>query len=57
MSDELIPKEHVNRLYEIVETEGGKRIQLFPYGTHADTVAQPGYFESIGEFLLTKIVK
>ncbi|CAG8457556.1 16471_t:CDS:10 [Funneliformis caledonium] len=46
-NDDLIPKEHVNKLYELAETEGGKIIKSFPYGTHADTVAQPGYFESI----------
>ncbi|CAI2184742.1 8339_t:CDS:2 [Funneliformis geosporum] len=55
-NDDLIPKEHVNKLYELAETEGGKSIKSFPYGTHADTVAQPGYFESIGEFLLTKVM-
>jgi len=51
-SDELIPKEHTNQLYELVKTEGGKKKQLFPYGTHVDTVAQPGYFESISIFLM-----
>jgi len=54
--DELIPKEHVNRLHELAKTEGGKDIQSFQFGTHVDTVAQPDYFDSIGRFLSTKIV-
>ncbi|CAB4422257.1 unnamed protein product [Rhizophagus irregularis] len=54
--DELIPKEHCNRLYELANTEGGKDIQSFEFGTHADTVAQPDYFDSIGRFLSKKII-
>ncbi|CAG8690139.1 18269_t:CDS:2, partial [Acaulospora morrowiae] len=54
--DELIPTEHVMQLYEMTNTEGGKEFQSFPNGTHQDTVAQPGYFDVIEEFLLTKVV-
>ncbi|CAG8829888.1 1098_t:CDS:2, partial [Racocetra persica] len=49
--DELIPKEHVRKLYDLVE--GSRKVlREFPNGKHGDTVAQPGYFEAIRDFLI-----
>ncbi|CAG8642030.1 9395_t:CDS:2, partial [Scutellospora calospora] len=49
--DELIPKEHTKKLYDLVEGSR-KELREFPNGKHGDTVAQLGYFEAIWAFLL-----
>ncbi|KAF0395911.1 BEM46 family protein [Gigaspora margarita] len=51
IEDELIPKEHMKRLYDFVEGSR-KELREFPKGNHGNTVAQPGYFDSIWEFLV-----
>lgn len=55
--DELVPPSHVRGLYEIVagskheEAESKAIIHFFEKGTHNDTCLQPGYFESVADFL------
>ncbi|CAG8444151.1 14352_t:CDS:2 [Ambispora leptoticha] len=54
--DELVPPEHMRQLYELAETRGGKVWKEFVNGTHNDTVIQPGYFETIGEFIENRVM-
>lgn len=67
MLDEIVPKEHMRQLWEAVtrrgEKEGSKlkreenpaveraRYMEFDLGGHNDTVAQPGYWAAIMEFI------
>ncbi|KAG9298761.1 hypothetical protein G9A89_012829 [Geosiphon pyriformis] len=54
--DELVPPEHMRKLYELSETRAVKEWKEFPSGTHNDTIIQPGYFEAIGEFLENQVI-
>ncbi|CAG8563833.1 2016_t:CDS:2 [Ambispora gerdemannii] len=54
--DELVPPAHMRQLYELTETRGRKVWKEFPNGTHNDTVLQPEYFETIGEFIENRVM-
>ncbi|RHZ50016.1 hypothetical protein Glove_508g72 [Diversispora epigaea] len=49
--DELVPKEHMKELYNLTNTQRGKIWKNFPNGHHANTINQPGYFETIEKIL------
>ncbi|KAB8336689.1 hypothetical protein FH972_021000 [Carpinus fangiana] len=48
--DEIVPPSHMVRLYELCTAEH-KRIRTFPTGTHNNTVAMAGYFDTVSEFI------
>ncbi|TGZ76447.1 alpha/beta-hydrolase [Ascodesmis nigricans] len=48
--DELVPPDHMKTLYNLCNAP--KVWREFPNGTHNETVAEPGYFERIYEFIL-----
>ncbi|KAG4301723.1 hypothetical protein PCK1_002208 [Pneumocystis canis] len=47
--DEVIPFYHMHTLYHLSSTK--KVFKIFKEGTHNDTIIQPGYFETIAQFL------
>ena len=59
--DEVIPPEHMRKLYSTAEKSSGKGTsqptrliavwKSWPTGMHNDTCLQPGYFEKIGGFV------
>ncbi|CAG8817379.1 6856_t:CDS:2, partial [Dentiscutata erythropus] len=49
--DKLVPKEHMKELYNLTNTQRGKIWKNFPNGHHANTINQPGYFETIEKLL------
>src|SRR5688572_21191010 len=50
MKDELVPPAHMKALYDASRAKT-KYWRTFPDGSHNDTVAEPGYFEAIRDFL------
>lgn len=50
LQDEIVPASHMQQLFKIT-TAHVRDIKLFPKGTHNDTIASPGYFDAIAEFL------
>ncbi|CAG8538543.1 424_t:CDS:2 [Acaulospora morrowiae] len=55
--DKLVPKDQMMKLFDLVDTEGGKAWKDFPNAEHANTISQNGYFETIGEFLRWSVDK
>ncbi|CAG8520342.1 16830_t:CDS:2 [Acaulospora colombiana] len=55
--DTLVPKDQMKKLYDLLDTKGGKTWRSFPDGEHADTINQHGYFETIDEFLRWSVAK
>ena len=53
--DELIPPDHMTKLYQSARKSAYKKFVQFEKGTHNDTCIQPGYFEAIDEFLKTTL--
>ncbi|KAF8252748.1 alpha/beta-hydrolase [Wilcoxina mikolae CBS 423.85] len=53
LKDELVPPEHMARLHEVCVSP--KAWKAFPDGSHNDTWVEPGYFQSIMEFIKTVI--
>ncbi|KAL0082185.1 Alpha/Beta hydrolase protein [Phycomyces blakesleeanus] len=51
LKDEIVPPQHMAKLYKISQTGGIKVWRDFENGTHNDTCMQTGYFESIAEFI------
>ncbi|KAI7869794.1 Alpha/Beta hydrolase protein [Spinellus fusiger] len=51
MKDELVPPQHMAKLFKISRTTGMKVWRDFENGTHNDTCMQKGYFEAIAEFI------
>lgn len=49
--DEVIPQQHMKKLFELSQTSGGKEWREFLYGSHNETIFQPGYFQFVGKFL------
>lgn len=54
--DEIVPPSHMLRLHDLC-TGPDKRIRLFPTGNHNNTVAMPGYFDAVSEFIETSVIK
>ncbi|CAG8525801.1 17296_t:CDS:2 [Racocetra persica] len=54
--DKVVPQEHMKTLYELATTKGIKQWLEFPNGKHANAFHQPGFFETIEEFL-SKTIK
>ena len=51
-NDELVPPSHMKDLYDIAKASNlTVSWSDFEHGTHNDTCIQPGYFESIMEFI------
>ncbi|KAF2262497.1 BEM46 family protein-like protein [Lojkania enalia] len=50
LKDEIIPSSHMVQLYRICRSEP-KIWKEFPNGSHNDTVAEPGYFAYIDDFI------
>ncbi|CAG8611374.1 2708_t:CDS:2 [Cetraspora pellucida] len=48
--DEIVPPSHMTDLFELSQTKV-KEFKRFDNGFHNDTTLQPGYFETISEFL------
>ncbi|KAF8664211.1 hypothetical protein AX16_000774 [Volvariella volvacea WC 439] len=67
IQDELVPKEHMRSLWEIVAKRGEKKMQNggreyknglerakymeFPDGEHNNTCVQPGYWQAVADFV------
>jgi len=53
--DEVVPKKHMEGLWEIAQKRGGAldKFQSLKQGRHADTFTCPGYWDKVGEFLLS----
>jgi fermentation-respiration switch protein FrsA (DUF1100 family) len=49
LKDEIVPASHMARLYKICKAP--KVWRELPNGSHNDTVAEPGYFQYIDDFL------
>ncbi|KAF2134285.1 alpha/beta-hydrolase [Dothidotthia symphoricarpi CBS 119687] len=49
LKDEIVPPSHMSRLFQVCKAT--KVWKELPNGTHNDTVAEPGYFQHIGQFL------
>ncbi|KAI4088709.1 MAG: hypothetical protein LQ348_006385 [Seirophora lacunosa] len=50
LRDEIVPPSHMKQLYSICQVE--KKIwREFPNGSHNDTIAEPGFFDRIVEFV------
>ncbi|KAL6708667.1 bem46 protein, variant [Coniothyrium glycines] len=49
LKDEIIPPTHMSRLYQVCKSP--KVWKELPNGSHNDTVAEPGYFQYIEDFL------
>ncbi|KAL9022571.1 MAG: hypothetical protein Q9185_000281 [Variospora sp. 1 TL-2023] len=50
LRDEIVPPSHMKQLYSICKVE--KKIwREFPNGSHNDTIAEPGFFDRIVEFV------
>ncbi|RIA82289.1 Alpha/Beta hydrolase protein [Glomus cerebriforme] len=49
--DEIIPQQHMKKLFELSQTSSGKEWREFSNGNHNDTTFQPGYFQYIGRFI------
>lgn len=56
LKDEIIPASHMAQLYKLCRSEP-KVWKELPNGTHNDTVAEPGYFTYIQQFILEHVVK
>lgn len=54
--DEIVPPSHMLRLHALC-TSANKRIRTFPTGTHNNTVAMPGYFDAVSDFIDHYIIK
>ncbi|KAF2405149.1 BEM46 family protein-like protein [Trichodelitschia bisporula] len=50
LRDEIVPPSHMKTLYDVCRSQP-KVWREFPQGSHNDTVAEPGYFNYIDEFL------
>ncbi|CAI2176276.1 8797_t:CDS:10, partial [Funneliformis geosporum] len=46
--DEVIPQQQMKKLFELSQTSGGKEWKEFLYGSHNETIFQPGYFQFVG---------
>ncbi|KAF2842954.1 BEM46 family protein-like protein [Patellaria atrata CBS 101060] len=54
--DEIVPPDHMRKLYSICRAPV-KIWKDFPEGTHNDTVAEPGYFYAIDDFLRNHVLR
>ncbi|KAJ9645084.1 bem46 protein, variant [Coniosporium tulheliwenetii] len=54
--DEIVPATHMRQLYDICRSDI-KIFKEFPNGTHNDTVAEPGYFNYIDDFLRQHVLR
>jgi abhydrolase domain-containing protein 13 len=54
LKDEIVPAEMMRTLYDICKVET-KIWRAFENGSHNATVAEPGYFDAIWEFLLQEV--
>ncbi|KAL2350681.1 BEM46 family protein-like protein [Cryomyces antarcticus] len=50
LRDEIVPPTHMKQLYDVCRAEP-KIWKELPNGSHNDTVAEPGYFQYIEEFI------
>jgi len=57
LCDELVPPSHMRQLYELSQTRATKQWKDFDNGTHNDTTFQPGYFETIEDFIKKEVLK
>ncbi|KAF2429922.1 BEM46 family protein-like protein [Tothia fuscella] len=55
IQDEIVPHTHMKTLYSVCRTKD-KIWREFPEGSHNDTVAEEGYFDAIGDFILKYVV-
>lgn len=51
-----MPPDQMRQLYELSKSQL-KIWKTFENGSHNDTVAEPGYFEEIGKFLMKHVLK
>lgn len=56
LRDEIVPSAHMKSLYKLCQSDN-KVWQEFAEGTHNDTVAQEGYFESMSDFIVNYVLK
>lgn len=56
LKDELVPPSHMRALYDASQAPT-KVWTTFPNGSHNDTVAEPGYFEAIHNFIVGQTKK
>ncbi|KAF2810170.1 BEM46 family protein [Mytilinidion resinicola] len=56
LKDEIVPPSHMAQLYKSCRAST-KIWRDLPNGTHNDTVAEPGYFEYIDEFLKQHVLR
>lgn len=55
-NDEIVPPEHMTKLHQLC-THVEKEIHVFPGYDHNNTVAAPGYFDAMSDFLTETVVK
>ncbi|KNC47105.1 BEM46 family protein [Thecamonas trahens ATCC 50062] len=51
LRDELVPADHMARLYDLAPLPARKRIVTFANGTHNETWLEPGYFDALAAFI------
>ncbi|KAK4997882.1 bem46 protein, variant [Elasticomyces elasticus] len=56
LRDEIVPPSHMKTLYEICRSPT-KMWRELPYGDHNNTVAEPGYFAFVEEFIRDHVAK
>ncbi|KAF2178578.1 BEM46 family protein-like protein [Zopfia rhizophila CBS 207.26] len=56
LKDEIVPPSHMARLYRICKSHP-KIWKELPNGSHNDTVAEPGYFAYIDDFIMEHVVR
>lgn len=54
LKDEIVPASMMKTLYETCPTR--KTFKTFPEGDHNSTVAEPGYFDAIWQFLMQEVL-
>ncbi|KAF2671286.1 BEM46 family protein [Microthyrium microscopicum] len=55
LQDEIVPASHMKGLYDACVAE--KKIwKAFPEGSHNDTIAEPGYFDAIEDFIVNEVL-
>jgi len=55
LQDEIVPASHMKALFDVCEADT-KIWKEFPEGSHNDTVAEPGYFDYIDEFIRFEVL-
>lgn len=52
--DEIVPPDHMDRIYQLLQSSD-KAMLKYEQSCHNDTVMQPGYWESVHEFIREKV--